>query len=177
MSVEPGDNGRRNGITDDALTASIYQQLRTIAGAHLAGERANHTLSATALVHEAYIRMHRPDQDPARFLHAAGEAMRRILIDHARKRGADKRGAGWERSVQTLDDFAAHASPTEVVALDSAFVRLEIEDARAAAVVRLRFYAGLSVDETAQALSVSRRSVLRDWEYARAFLLAALQET
>ena len=160
------------------LPSTVYEVLRAIAGRQMAGERAGHTLSPTALVNEAYLRLAndpRRDAQPGAFYHAAGEAMRRILIEHARKRGAVKRGGGWQRAVESVEHLAADAGPEEVVALDEAFVRLETEDPRASEVVRLRFYAGLTVDQAAEALGVSRRSVLRDWEYARAFLLAELE--
>jgi RNA polymerase sigma factor (TIGR02999 family) len=162
---------------DGELEWAVYKQLRLIAAHQMQNERAGHTLTATALVNEAFVRLG-PGMaaDRARFLHAAGEAMRRVLIDHARRRGAEKRGAGWMRSIQSLDEFAERASESEAVALDQAFVRLEAEDARAAEVVRLRFFAGLDMDQTSQVLGVSRRSVFRDWDFARTFLLAALQE-
>lgn len=159
----------------DDLSSSVYDVLRAIAARQMSGERAGHTLSPTALVHEAYVKLADVARADSRaFYHAAGQAMRRILIDHARRRGAGKRGGGW-RAVMSVEGLADRADPQVVVALDEAFVRLEAEDARAAEVVRLRFYAGLSVDQTAEALGVSRRSVLRDWEYARAFLLAELE--
>jgi RNA polymerase sigma factor (TIGR02999 family) len=159
----------------DDLSSSVYAVLRAMAAKQMSGERAGHTLSPTALVHEAYVKLADVAQADSRaFFHAAGEAMRRILIDHARKKGAAKRGGGW-RAVASVEGLADQASPDVVVALDAAFVRLEAEDERAAEVVRLRFYAGLTVDQTAEALGVSRRSVLRDWEYARAFLLAEVR--
>lgn len=165
---------------DRQLADTVYEHLRAIAGSQLRGERRNHTLSPTALVNEAYLRLasdaHAPAPDRSRFLHAAAEGMRRILIDYARRRGAAKRGGGWNRAIESVEQLADVADEGEIVALDGAFLRLEKEDPRAAAVVRLRFYAGVSVDQTAEALGISRRSVLRDWEYARAFLLAALQE-
>jgi RNA polymerase sigma factor (TIGR02999 family) len=158
----------------DELAAAVYATLRAIAANQMAGERRNHTLSPTALVHEAYLKLTGDARDNGAFYHAAAEAMRRILIDHARSRGAVKRGGGWRRSVESVEDLAANASSEDVVALDEAFLRLEAQDPRAAEVVRLRFYAGLTVDQAAEALGVSRRSVLRDWEYARAYLLADL---
>jgi len=171
----PGDR-----LADRQLADTVYEHLRAIAGAQLRGERRNHTLSPTALANEAYLRLssdaRAPAHDRSRFLHAAAEGMRRILIDYARRRGAVKRGGGWNRVVESVEQLADEAGEEEIVALDGAFLRLEQEDPRAAAVVRLRFYGGASVDQTAEALGISRRSVLRDWEYARAFLLAALQE-
>jgi RNA polymerase sigma-70 factor (ECF subfamily) len=157
----------------------LYAQLRRVAGAQMAGERRHHTLQATALVHEAYLRLQRRASlsvsDQGRWLAAAADEMRRILVDHARARGAIKRGRGLSRADVELDGLAGVAETTDsasLVALDAAFARLQETDARAADVVRLRFFLGLSVDETADGLGLSRRSVLRDWEFARAFLLA-----
>jgi RNA polymerase sigma factor (TIGR02999 family) len=170
-------------MTDESpqrlLADTVYKHLRAIAGIQLRNERRDHTLSATALVHEAYLRLppESSEADRALFLHGAAESMRHILIDHARRRGAAKRGKGWKRSIESVEQLAEEADETDIVALDGAFVRLEADDPRAAAVVRLRFYAGLGVDKTAEILGISRRSVLRDWEYARVFLLAALGES
>ena len=162
------------------LADSVYEHLRSIAGAQLRGERRNHTLSPTALVNEAYLRLttdvRAPAHDRTAFLHAAAEGMRRVLIDHARKRGAAKRGGNWSRAIESVEQLAEEGGEGEILALDGAILRLEAADQRAASVVRLRFYGGASVDETADALGISRRSVLRDWEYARAFLLQALQD-
>jgi RNA polymerase sigma factor (TIGR02999 family) len=159
----------------------VYAQLRAIANVQMNGERAGHTLQATALVHEAYARLAEAGvqwSGPAAFYHAAAEAMRRILIDHARARRTVKRGGG--RHSLELDgvlDLASADDPRQVMALDGAISRLEQEDARAAEVVRLRFYAGLTVDQTAAALGQSRRTVLRDWEFARAWLVDDLDHT
>ena len=141
-------------------------------------ERRGHTLQATALVHEVFLKMsERPDvawSGRAEFFTAAAEAMRRVLIDHARSRGTAKRGGGRGRVPLNVADLARDQDTDSVLALDEAISRLEREKPRAAAVVRLRFYAGLSVDETAEVLNQSRRSVLRDWEYARVWLHDAL---
>lgn len=162
------------------MGTTVYGVLRTIAQRHMAGERPGHTLSATALVNEAYLKLQGGAQpfapaDRGAFYRAAGEAMRRILIDHARHKKAIKRGGGQVMPFSSLDELAQEASGDEVVSLDDAFVRLEGEDERAADVVRLRFYAGLTVDQTADVLGISRRSVLRDWEYARAYLMTSVQ--
>ena len=156
----------------------VYDQLRRLAQARMAGERKDHTLSATALVHEVYVRLVGDKEiewaSRGQFFHAAAEAMRRILIEHARKHGAAKRGGDWKRSARSVADLAAD-DPQGIVSLEDAFVRFEQVDPRAAEVVRLRFYAGLSVEETAAVLGVSPRSVNRDWEYARAWLLEAVE--
>ena len=146
----------------------------------MAGERRGHTLTATALVHEAYLRLAPAGlagADRARFCAAAAEAMRRILIDHARRRGAAKRSGGGLRAVdmESVIDLARDDNSAEILALDDAVSRLEEEDTDAAAVVRLRFYAGLTGDQVAELLGISPRQVDREWAYARAFLLRELR--
>jgi RNA polymerase sigma-70 factor, ECF subfamily len=150
-----------------------------MAGRLMSHERSGHTLQPTALVSEAYLKLAAGRADGyagrADFYHAAAAAMRRILIDHARKRGAMKRGRAWERqsldllALQTDEDFGF------LLLIDEALQRLETESPRAAEVVRLRFFAGLSVEQTAEVTGRSRRTVLRDWEYARAWLLVELK--
>ncbi len=162
----------------DLLTA-VYQQLRAIAQRQMNDERRGHTLQATALVNEAYLRLVAAGatwSDPSVFYHAAAEAMRRILIEHARKRGAGKRGGGRAKidlDVRQLADLAG-VDADGIVAVDEAIQRLGGADPRAASVVRLRFFAGLSVEGTAAALGLSDRTVRREWEYARAWLYHAL---
>jgi RNA polymerase sigma-70 factor, ECF subfamily len=167
----------------DQLLPLVYGQLRAIAQHAMNGERNDHTLQATALVHEAYLKLVGTAplawSSRAAFFHAASEAMRRILIDHARGRDRVKRGGGVKPvqpesldSIGTVADLAC--AEDEILAFDEAFHRLEEHDARFAAVVRLRFYAGLSVEQTAKALGVSERTVNNDWTYARAWLARAL---
>ncbi len=157
----------------DRLLPLVYDQLRKAAQRDLAGERAGHTLSATALVHEAYLKLVGPREvawaSRGHFYAAAAEAMRRILLDHARSRG---RNGAPMRPLREIEDVAAlsSADSAQILAVDEAFERLEREDPEAAAVVRLRFYAGLSVDEAAQALGLSPRTAARLWTYARAVL-------
>jgi RNA polymerase sigma factor (TIGR02999 family) len=167
----------------EKLLPLVYDQLRSLARQRMADERAGHTLQATALVHEAYLRLlgPLPDSSPwsgrGHFYRAAAEAMRRILIEHARSRGRAKRGGGQNRlplEMLASVDLAAECDADEVLALDNAFQALERQNPDAAAVVRLRFYAGLSVEETAKALGVSDRTVNREWNYARAWLYRAL---
>lgn len=177
--LEAAAAGRREA--GEELLPLVYEQLRVIAARHMRGERTGHSLQATELVHEAYVRLVGA-QDAgvswsgrAHFYAAAAEAMRRILIEHARKRGAVRRGGG--RAVLSLSgiaDLAAEASEEQIVSLDRAFVRLEGEMPEAAAVVRLRFYAGLSVEQTGAVLGVSGRTVIREWTYARAWLAREL---
>jgi RNA polymerase sigma factor (TIGR02999 family) len=163
----------------DPLVEQVYTQLRAIAQRQLHQERPGHTLQATALVHEAYLRLAGagiPWSSPAAFYTAAAEAMRRILIEHARKRNRIKRGGDARRldldlsHVAELDD----TDPDRIVALDDAFRRLEGADPRAASVVALRFYAGLTIEQTAAALGLSERTVKREWEFARAWLFECL---
>ncbi len=164
------------------LLPLVYDQLRRLARQRMAQERVGHTLQATALVHEAFARLSGPGgaggarfANVAHFYHAAAEAMRRILIEHARSRGAEKRGGAVRRvSFTTVLDLAAAPDPAEILAFDEAILRLEQETPDAAEVVRLRFYAGLSVEETAAALGVSPRTVNREWQYARAWLYRVL---
>jgi len=155
------------------LLPLVYDQLRKAAQLKLAGEPNGHSLSATALVHEAYLKLVGPREIPwagrGHFYAAAAEAMRRILIDRARAR--DRRG-GRPMNLDDIGDVAdlAEADPEKILAVDEAVRRLEADDPEAAAVVRLRFYAGLSVDEAAKALGTSPRSAARLWTYARAVL-------
>jgi len=162
------------------LLELVYDQLRRIAQARMAEERRDHTLQATGLVHEAYLRLSTQqtahELNRAQFFAAASEAMRRILIEHARRRGRVKRGGGSKRVDLQLADVAdlSAVGDEEIVALDEAFRRLESIDARAASVVRLRFYAGLTIEQTAEALGLSERTVKRDWEFARSWLYSEM---
>jgi RNA polymerase sigma factor (TIGR02999 family) len=163
----------------DALLPLVYDQLRRAAELRLAGERDGHTLSATAMVHEAYLKLVGPRKVPwagrGHFYAAAAEAMRRILIDHARARRA--RGGGTLR-LEDIGDVGAltSADSEQILAVDAAFARLEADDPEAAAVVRLRFFAGLSVDQAAEALGISPRTAARLLGYARAVLYRELTE-
>ncbi len=164
------------------LATMVYSQLRSIAREQMRGERVGHTLTATALVHEAYLKLSpggMPPSDRSTFYHAAAGAMRRILIDHARRRGASKRGRGLVSAVEieSVLDLARRENLEDVLALDEAILRLDKADPKAASVVRLRFFAGLSGDETAEVLGMSPRQADREWAYARAFLLQELRGT
>jgi len=166
-----------------ALLPDVYADLRAAAQAALRGERADHTLNATSLVHEAYLRLVGPREIPwqnrAHFFAAAAEAMRRILIDHARAKAADRRGGGSaRRAAIELTQLPDPNSPEEsagFLILDEAILRLEAVDPEAAAVVRLRYFSGLSVEETALALDASTATVKRDWAFARAWLKDAIE--
>jgi len=164
------------------LLPVVYDQLRKIAQQRMSGERAGHSLEATALVHEAYLRLVGDDGEGLRwanrahFFAAAAEAMRRILVDHARGKGRLKRGGGQARlSLSVAALGAEDENSDEILALDEALRRLEKQDERMARIVSLRFFAGLGVEETAQALEISPRTVKRDWATARAWLFRELQ--
>lgn len=163
------------------LQEAVYNQMRAIARQRLSGESPAHTLQATALVHEAYMRLQRHEAimalDRGAFLAAAAEAMRRILVDHARTKKRIKRGAGVKPVLMDVAQLADQNDPDMVLSLDEAICRLEAVDADAAKVVRLRFFAGLSVEETAEVMKVSDRTVKRDWAFARAWLYEQLSES
>ncbi|MHC5108614.1 MAG: sigma-70 family RNA polymerase sigma factor [Planctomycetota bacterium] len=169
----------RTGASARLLTL-VYDELRGMARARMAGERPDHTLGATALVHETYLRL-AGGQEPvwscrAHFFLAAGDAMRKILIDHARKRGRLKRGGQYRRMALDVADLADEKNLEEIMAVDDALQRLELEDERAAKIVKLRFFAGLSVEDTAAALGLSERTVAREWAFARAWLFRTVGE-
>jgi RNA polymerase sigma factor (TIGR02999 family) len=191
--VDPGDFTRElraaasgNRQAGERLLPMVYGELRALARARMRCERKDHTLQATELVHEAYLRLAggTPVEWEGRghVFAAAAEAMRRILIEHARarsrvKRGGDEQGRPAKKLPLTLAgiaDLAADADPEEILALDDAMERLEARDARMGQVVRLRFYAGLSIEETAAALGVAPRTAKRDWTFARAWLYREL---
>lgn len=160
----------------DDLLPLVYTELRSVARRQLAGEATGHTLTPTALVHEVYFRLV-GQREPlygnrAHFLGVAARAMRRILVDHARTRARRKRDGG--QQVELTPEVAAGADPQELIALDDALQRLAAVDARQARVIELRYFMGLDLDETAEALGISRATVKRDWVLARAFLREAL---
>lgn len=160
------------------LLPLVYQELRRIAARHLSGERAGHTLSPTALVHEAWLRLSAEarfaPEDRRQFFAIAARRMRQVLVDHARRRDAAKRGGG-ERAEVTLSGLAEDGGdPVDILALDQALQRLEAADARKAQVVELRYFAGIEMTDIADLLGVSRATAQRDWEVARAFLFDAL---
>ena len=162
----------------DRLLEAVYDQLRRIAQQRMKDEKLGHTLQATALVHEAYLRLVGGKElkwsSRAQFYVAAAQAMQRILVEHARKRNRLKRGGNQRPVVSNVLDLARGENLEDAVALNGALNRLEGEDPRAALVTRLRFYAGLTVEETAKAMKVSERTVMREWAYARAWLHDAL---
>ena len=167
--------------TTAAMIEALYGELRALARARMRHERPDATIRTTELVHEAYLRLGAPGHggwvNRAHFFASAAEAMRRILIERARARAREKRGGEGGRPPQRVSlsdlgpaDLGVDYDPDEILALDEGIERLHQLDARAASVVRLRFYAGLSVDETAEAIGVTARTVKRDWAIARAWL-------
>ena len=163
----------------DALLPLVYDELRALAGGQLRGERSDHTLTPTALVHEAYLKLvgqHAPWQNRAHFFGIAALAMRRVLVHHARRRAAGKRGGGLAAVTLHEDGVARETPADEVLALDEALDRLAAIAERPARVVELRYYGGLTHQETAEVLGVSVPTVKRDWQTARAWLGAALAD-
>lgn len=165
----------------DRLMPLVYDELRRISHRQLRGERPGHTLSTTALVHEAYLKLVDIEavdwRDRAHFFAMAGRSMRRILIDHARTRKRKKRGGDRVRvPLDRVIDVSMERADT-LLALDQALDRLESRNERQSRVVHCRFFAGLSVKETAAALGISQATVKRDWAYSRAWLNRALAVT
>jgi RNA polymerase sigma factor (TIGR02999 family) len=165
---------------DAVVLRDIYEQLRAIARHRIANEAPGHTLQATALVHEVWLKLSSTGGlgsvlDRRQFVFLAAEAMRRVLIDHARSRNRLKRGGGQaRRTLADVADLAACENPQEIVDLDAAIHRFEQEHEQAAKVVKLRFFVGLSIPETAEAMGISESAVKRDWTFARAWLHRAL---
>ena len=168
----------------DRLLPLVYDQLRKAAQKQIAAERSDHTLSATALVHEAYLKLVGPREVPwagrGHYYAAAAEAMRRILLDHAKAKGREKRGGVHGKPARRTDfasvaDLAA-AESEGIMSFDAALCRLEAESTDAANVVRLRFFAGLSVEQAAQVMGVSDRTINRLWIFARAWLHRAMRD-
>ena len=165
----------------EKLLPLVYDELRKLAAQKMAQEAPGHTLQATGLVHEAYLRL--VDVDRARqwnsrgyFFAAAAEAMRRILIEHAREKMALKRGGAWQRVPLAEVDLPAGTPPEDLLALDEALERLTRLDATAAQLVKLRYFTGLSVEEAAAALDLATSTAYRHWTFARAWLHSQLEE-
>ena len=163
---------------DGMLIDAVYGELRRLARAHLRRERPDHSLPPTALVHEAYVKLvdqrHVRWQNRAHFFAIAAQQMRRILVDHARAHGAAKRGAGVTVPLSSLDP-AIDPPPADLITLDEALDKLARIDARQSRLVELRFFGGLTVEETAAILGVASITVKRDWALARAWLYRELR--
>ena len=178
--------GRGDSAALDRLTPLVYEQLRRIARSYMRNERPGHTLQATALVNEAFLRLVDARDlnwtDRSHFFALCARVMRRILVDAARSRAATKRGGQVDRvehsTAINLDDLPSpRALSTQVCALDEALNALERIDPRRAQVIELRFFGGLTVEETGQVLQVSPQTVMRDWKLARAWLARELVKT
>jgi RNA polymerase sigma factor (TIGR02999 family) len=179
-AIEKGDRHAA-----EQLLPLVYDELRKLAAAKLADEKPGQTLQATALVHEAYLRLlgNEPDA-PAReswdsrahFFAAAAEAMRRILVDRARDKRRFKRGGGWKRLHLDEIDPAIEQSPDDMLALDDALSQLALEDPVCAQLVKLRLFTGLTLGEAADTLGISRRTADRYWAFARSWLYDALSQ-
>ena len=170
--------GRGDETALDQLIPLVHDELRQLARRHMAGERPGHTLQATALVNEAYLRLIEVNQvrwqNRAHFFAMASRVMRRILVDAARARGYQKRGAGAEK-VSLDEALLVSGEPRQdLIALDDALNALAAFDLRKSQVVEMRFFGGLSVEETAEALHVSADTVMRDWRLAKAWLVREL---
>jgi len=163
-----------------AVLPLVYDELRMLADRALRGERSDHTLQPTALVHEAYLRLLKQDgirwRNRAHFLGVAACLMRRILVDHARAHATDKRGGG--HGILPLDEVLAYAPepPVDIVALDEALTRLAELDRQQSRVVELRFFGGLTIEETAETLAISPATVKREWTLAKAWLYREVSE-
>lgn len=156
----------------------IYEELRRIASQKLATEKREHTLSATALVHEAYLKLigSTKYENPSHFYRTAALAMQQILVDHARRKKAQKRGGKLSRQPIVDDQMEFSTDPDTLLAIDDALRILESEDPTTAEVARLRLFTGLSVEEAGDNLGMSRATAFREWSYAKAFLVAKLQQ-
>jgi len=165
----------------DELIPLVYDELRRQASRHLRKERSNHTLQTTALIHEAYLKLIGYNQiewqNRAHFFAIASVAMRRILVDHARERKREKRGGAAEKlPLDEAFQISVNEKSVDLIALDEALNRLAKLDARQARVVELRYFAGLSIDETAEVLGVSNATVRLDWNLAKAWLKLEIEK-
>jgi RNA polymerase sigma factor (TIGR02999 family) len=168
---------RPASLSFEEVLPLVYQELRRIASRYLQRERRNHTLEPTALVHEAYLQVARRGQtwqNRAHVLSFAARAMRSILIDHARRRRAEKRGRGVRKVTLRLVEQRGAGNEVDLLALDEALKRLAIEEPLKSQVVELRVFGGLTIEETAEALGISTGSVKRYWTSARAWLYREL---
>jgi len=165
----------------EKLTPYVYDELRRLAQSYLRNERPDHTLQATALVHEAYLQLLGMQQiewkDRGQFIALAAQMMRRILVDHARKHAAQKRGGGEYKVSLSSAQAISSERDVNLVALDEALQRLSAIDPKRSEIVELRFFGGLSIEETANLLKVSTPTIERDWRVARAFLRRELSNS
>jgi len=173
----PGAATGGNHPSPDELVANVYDELRRLAAAYLRRERADHTLQPTALVHEAYMRLAAQDgvrwRSREHFVGVAAEMMRRVLVDHARGHRRGKRWGGLRLTLTEADGFV-ESGADDLVALDEALRRLARRHPQKSRIIELRFFGGLSIEETARVLGVSDSTVERDWKFARAWLAREL---
>jgi RNA polymerase sigma factor (TIGR02999 family) len=176
MAIQQGDS-----LAADQLLPLIYDELRRLAAHRLAQERPGQTLQATALVNEAYLRLVGPEEGQrwdsrGHFFAAAAEAMRRILVENARRKGREKHGGGRRREHVELDTLRASDFPHDVLALHEALEKFALHDSLKAKLVELRFFGGLTLAEAAACLDISLSTADRAWRYARAWLYAAMAD-
>jgi RNA polymerase sigma factor (TIGR02999 family) len=173
---------RGEGQATDELLPLVYDELRRLAASQMAQERPGLTLDATGLVHEAYLRLVGSKAQPnwngrGHFFAAAAEAMRRILIDSARRKQAVRHGGGLRRVELGESDLATNCAPDELLLLDEALTRLSQEDPAAATLVKLRYFSGLSVEEAAEMAGFARATAFRHWSFARAWLISQMADS
>jgi RNA polymerase sigma factor (TIGR02999 family) len=166
----------------EELLPLVYEELRKLAAARMANEGAGHTLQPTALVHEAWLRLTGNDGNAqfvnrAHFFAAAADAMRRILIDRARRKGSQKRGGNWERVDLDKVEFASDADDETLLLVNESLDKLAREQPKAAEIVKLRFFAGLTLEEAGQVLGFTERTAKRHWAFARAWLFDEMRQT
>jgi RNA polymerase sigma factor (TIGR02999 family) len=166
----------------EQLLPLVYEELRKLAAARMANEAAGHTLQPTALVHEAWLRLAGKDANVqfanrAHFFAAAAEAMRRILIERARRNGAEKRGGDWQRIDLDKVEVAIDADDDTLLLVNEALEKLAQEDANASEIAKLRFFGGLTLEEAAQVLGVTKRTADRYWAFARVWLFDEMRRT
>ena len=176
--LERARHGDRHVV--DELMPLIYDELRRLAQYYLTSERSGHTMQATALVNEAYVRLvgsrDEPWQNRAHFFAAAATAIRRILVQHARARNSAKRGGGWQRVELDPDATPVQAADERIEAVDDALCRLAEIDPRKARLVELRYFAGLTNEEASEVMNISPRTLAREWQSAKAWLSRELTE-
>ena len=176
-AIEQGDPS-----ATEQLLPLVYDELRKLAAAKMAQEKPGQTLQATGLVHEAYLRLVNVERvqhwnSRGHFFAAAADAMRRVLVDNARRKGSRKRGGDWRRVELDLGEIGGPTRGEDVLALDEALEKLSGVDPRSAKLVSLRYFAGLTLQEAAEVLDVSLATAKRDWAYARAWLNHSLSES
>jgi RNA polymerase sigma factor (TIGR02999 family) len=174
--------GRGDAKAADELLPLVYEELRKLAAARMLNESAGHTLQPTALVHEAWLRLagNNPNvqfANRAHFFAAAAEAMRRILIERARRKAAEKRGGDWQRVDLDKVDIAAEADDDTLLLVNEALEKLAEEDVNAAEIAKLRFFGGLTLEEAAQVMGVTKRTADRYWAFARVWLFDEMRQT